>query len=81
MLASSGYQEKLEMRSDEPSSGPIKWRASSFCSGGECAEVAMCDGMIVVRNSTDPQAVVQFTAGEWLALTRGIRAGDFDDLT
>jgi hypothetical protein len=58
-----------------------QWRRSSFCQSGECAEVARQDGMIVLRDSKEAAGgVVRYTAEEWLALVRGIKAGEFDDL-
>ena len=56
------------------------WRTSSFCAGGECAEVSKQGELIVLRNSTAPGAEVRYTTQEWLALVQGLRAGEFDDL-
>lgn len=57
------------------------WRKASFCAGGECAEIARLDDAVVLRNSTKPRRVVRYSAEEWQALVRGIRAGEFDDLS
>lgn len=56
------------------------WRRSSYCAGGECAEIARVDNAIALRSSTAPSNVVRYTADEWLALVRAIRAGEFADL-
>lgn len=56
------------------------WRRSSFCAQGECAELTRTDGMIVLRSSLAPRAVVKYTPEEFRALRLGIQAGEFDDL-
>jgi hypothetical protein len=60
------------------------WRKSSFSTGGgDCVEVALLDdGRTAVRNSNDPDAgVVLFTRAEMDAWIKGVKAGEFDDLT
>ncbi|MGH3865379.1 MAG: DUF397 domain-containing protein [Pseudonocardiaceae bacterium] len=61
------------------------WRTSSFSNGnsGLCVEVApLDDGRTAVRNSNHPEAgVVLFTRAEMDAWIRGVKAGEFDDLT
>ena len=60
------------------------WRTSSFSNGtGSCVEVALLgDGRSAVRNSNHPQAgVVLFTRAELDAWIKGVKAGEFDDLT
>lgn len=60
------------------------WRTSSFSgNNGTCVEVAVCpDGRIAVRNSNHPdEATVLFTRAEMNAWIRGVKAGEFDDLT
>jgi hypothetical protein len=62
----------------------VAWRLSSFTSAnGSCVEVAaLDDGRIAVRNSNDPDAgVVFFARAEMDAWLRGVKAGEFDDLT
>ena len=57
------------------------WRKASFCASGECVEVAQQNGMIVLRDSTEPRgSVVRYTTEEWQTFVRGIKAGEFDDL-
>jgi hypothetical protein len=56
------------------------WRRSSYCQGGECAEIAKVDNLIALRSSTAPGSVVRYTNEEWLALVQAIRAGEFSDL-
>lgn len=64
------------------------WRTSSFSGGnngggGNCVEVAaLHDGRIAVRNSKRPdEAVVFFTRAEMAAWIKGVKSGEFDDLT
>lgn len=58
------------------------WRRSSFCDHPDagCVDVAeLPGGGRAVRDSKDPGGgVLSFTAGEWLAFTKGVRAGEFD---
>jgi hypothetical protein len=55
------------------------WRKASFCASGECVEVAVRDGMIVVRDSKNPRGrMLRFTTEEWQAFVRGVKAGGFD---
>jgi hypothetical protein len=56
------------------------WRKASFCAGGECIEVAGRDGVIMLRDSTQPGGtVLQCAASEWRSLVANIKAGSFDD--
>ncbi len=60
------------------------WRKSSHSDHrGECVELApLDDTTIAVRNSNHPAAgVIYLTRTEMSAWIRGIRAGEFDDLT
>lgn len=62
----------------------VRWRKSTFSdSGGNCVETAvLSDGRIAMRNSKDPEAgVVFFTRAEIDAWLKGVKAGEFDDLT
>ena len=44
-------------------------------------EVAAQDGMILLRDSQEPHGSVhRYSAEEWRAFVRGIRAGEFEDL-
>ena len=60
----------------------IKWNKSSFCSSGNCAEVAKTEAFgrlhYGVRSSVTPADPVWFTSDEWAALVQGIKAGEFD---
>ncbi len=60
------------------------WVKSSFSgNNGGCVEAAaLDDGRIAVRNSNHPdQGVVLFTRAEMDAWIKGVKAGEFDDLS
>ncbi|QIZ33654.1 DUF397 domain-containing protein [Saccharopolyspora sp. ASAGF58] len=66
----------------------VEWRKSSFSGtggngSGNCVETAaLPDGRIAVRNSNTPDTgTVLFTRTEISAWIKGIKAGEFDDLT
>jgi hypothetical protein len=49
--------------------------------GGSCVEARRHDGLIEVRNSTNPAAAtVRFTAEEWDSFLFGAKRGEFDRL-
>lgn len=56
------------------------FRESSYCKKANCVEIAWADvGEVLVRDSKNPDAVVlRFTAAEWAAFVRGVKAGEFD---
>lgn len=59
------------------------WRKSSFSGNqqdSDCVEVAeLADGGHLVRDSKRPAGgTLTFTAGEWAAFVKGVRAGEFD---
>lgn len=55
------------------------WKKSSHSSGnGNCVEVAVLDGAILLRDSKDPQGpVLTFTRDEWAAFVAGTQGGEF----
>jgi len=62
------------------------WRVSSFTNGNptkSCVQIAaLDDGRTAVRNSNHPEdGVVLFTRPEMDAWIKGVKAGEFDDLT
>jgi hypothetical protein len=55
------------------------WRKSSYCTHGDCVEVALLEGEVVVRASKNPQGpMLHFTPIEWEAFLNGARHGEFD---
>ncbi|MGW4373057.1 DUF397 domain-containing protein [Streptomyces albidoflavus] len=59
------------------------WQRSSFCGGGgnNCVEVRSRDGVILLRESEAPEAVVRMTPEQFAVFVRGVKAGEFDHLT
>ncbi|MEE1753483.1 DUF397 domain-containing protein [Streptomyces sp. SP18CS02] len=58
----------------------IEWRKSSFSGeGGNCIELALVDGEVLVRESDDPGVIVRTSPAKLRAFLDGARAGEFDD--
>ncbi len=59
----------------------LNWRTSSFSggNGGACIEVAVHDGMILVRDTKDHGRgpVHRYTLAGWRAFVAGVRSGEF----
>lgn len=58
-----------------------EFRVSSFCNYGDCVEVGTApDGAWIVRDTKDAEraTALRFTAEEWTAFVRGVKAGEFD---
>lgn len=59
----------------------ISWRKSSKSTDtGNCLEVAMLDGEILIRESDDPDRIIRTTRSKLRAFIDGAAAGEFDDL-
>lgn len=62
------------------------WKRSSYCDGGHCVQVSLTTSLPVnteslvigVRNSRTPEAEVYFSADDWNAFVKGVKAGEFD---
>lgn len=55
------------------------WHKSTASGGGECAEVALTEGSVLMRHSQHPSgAVLVFSHSEWSAFLAGVRNGEFD---
>ena len=59
---------------------PLNWRKSAASvNGGNCTEVASTSGIIVVRDSQDPDALVlPYPARSWRSFVSEVRSGAFD---
>jgi hypothetical protein len=65
-----------EKRVDWPEQSGAK---STYGHLNGCVEVAMVDGKVTVRDSTDPHGpVLRFTVAAWRALVSGVQEGEFD---
>ncbi|GAA3176957.1 MULTISPECIES: DUF397 domain-containing protein [Streptomyces] len=59
----------------------IRWQKSSYSNENmNCVELASRDGLILIRESDDPDAVVTTTPEKLEAFILGVRAGEFDHL-
>jgi hypothetical protein len=59
----------------------LAWRKSSYSdSGGACVETAVLpDRRVALRDSKQPDgAILLYTAAEWGAFVKGVKAGKFD---
>jgi Domain of unknown function (DUF397) len=57
----------------------FEWRKSSFCSNGNCVEVAALGSQILVRDSKARNGpVLAFQPTEWVAFLEGARRGEFN---
>jgi hypothetical protein len=63
----------------DPELSRAGWRKSTASSGGECAEVAIVAGSVLMRHSQHPSGpVLAFSPAEWAAFLAGVRNGEFD---
>ncbi|MFJ9667263.1 DUF397 domain-containing protein [Streptomyces sp. NPDC101219] len=59
----------------------IQWRKSSYSEqAGNCLELAVIDGQVLVRESDEPDVVVRTTRAKLAAFLAGAKAGEFDEL-
>ncbi|MFJ3926182.1 DUF397 domain-containing protein [Streptomyces sp. NPDC090022] len=59
----------------------IEWRKSSRSTDtGNCLEVAVKDGEVLIRESDDPGVIIRTTRAKLRAFLDGAAAGEFDDL-
>jgi hypothetical protein len=59
------------------------WRKSTFSFEGNCVEIReLPDGRVAIRNSGEPDGTpTAFTRADIDAFFKGVKAGEFDDLT
>lgn len=57
----------------------LVWRTSVACTTQNCVAVAVTEGRVLVRRTSEPAGcVLEFTTVEWRAFLVGVRAGQFD---
>jgi Domain of unknown function (DUF397) len=58
----------------------LNWRKSArSVNGGNCTEVASASGIVVVRDSQDPDTLVlPYPASTWQSFVSNVRSGAFD---
>ncbi len=60
----------------------LSWRKSTRSGDGNCVQVAVVDGIVLMRNSRNPDGeLLAYTPSEWHAFLDGAKRGEFDDLT
>jgi hypothetical protein len=62
--------------------GHLIWRKATYSiANGDCAEVASAAGIVVVRDTKDPnELVLRYSSGSWRTFISQARAGSFDAL-
>ncbi len=59
--------------------GPcIAWRKSTASNSGNCVQVAVVDGSVLIRDSVDPRVVLRLPPAAWSAFLAQARRKDFD---
>lgn len=59
--------------------GTAGWHKSSLSGSGDCVEVRMESGTILVRDTKDREGpVLRFSSSEWGAFLGGVRKNEFD---
>ena len=53
------------------------WLRSSHCDTGSCVEVHIAPDRVLVRNSQQPDVVVEFDPAEWRVFVAGVLDGEF----
>ncbi|WP_329064984.1 DUF397 domain-containing protein [Streptomyces sp. NBC_01429] len=57
----------------------ISWQKSSFSDqGGQCIEIAKREGVILMRESDDPNIFATVSSSKFSSFISGIKAGEFD---
>ena len=56
------------------------WRKSSQCDTNTCLEVSYSNGLLWLRNSTQPENMIGCTTREWESFRDALVRGEFDDL-
>ncbi|WP_370656741.1 DUF397 domain-containing protein [Streptomyces sp. NBS 14/10] len=81
-MNTSRVPENQHDLSPNPSPSPRprpRWRKSSHSVGeGQCVEVAAWGGLVRLRESDDPDAVLGAAPAVWAAFVRGVKAGLYD---
>lgn len=56
----------------------LDFRKSTFCSGGDCLEIARKNGKVYVRNNQRPDDIVEYSEQGWGDLIVGVKRGEFE---
>ncbi|MEV6638250.1 DUF397 domain-containing protein [Actinoplanes sp. NPDC051470] len=56
----------------------LDWSVSSYCTSGNCVQVAVVDGgTVAMRDSKNPGTVLLYSLEEWRDFLDGVDNGDF----
>ena len=67
------------MNEQDGEAGAPVWRKALASGTGDCVEVTVCGGRVLLRNSKAPQAgQAAFTASEWRAFLAGVKNDEFE---
>lgn len=59
----------------------VDWTRSTYCTGGNCAEVADTGTAVLLRDSKAPhQPATAFSYDQWREFTAAVQRGEFDNL-
>jgi Domain of unknown function (DUF397) len=53
----------------------LRWRCSSFCSSGECVEVALQADAVAIRSSADTAKFLTVSVAGWRAFVQDCKEG------
>jgi Domain of unknown function (DUF397) len=72
----------MAMLLSESGESRLNWRKSAHSvNGGNCTEVASTGGIVVVRDSQDPDTLVlRYPVGSWRSFLDAARIGRFDEV-
>ena len=57
--------------------GRGRWQRSSACSDGNCVEVSVDAGVVLVRSSVEPDVALPLTADQWRSLLDAVKSDEF----
>jgi len=56
----------------------IAWRKSTASNTGNCVQLAVVDGSVLIRDSVNPRVVLSLPPAAWSAFLAHARRNDFD---
>ena len=68
------------MRSNDVTRGVhLNWQKSTLCAAGECVEIAAHEDVVIMRNSSCPEAgYIYLSPTEFGDFVRAAKAGEYD---
>ena len=58
----------------------LMWHRGRPCDTGQCVEIAVADGEVLVRSSVHPGLLISLTRDEWREFLASAKEGWFDHL-